>query len=113
MAARKDNPVLIACQAPSGRITRAQAANSRGRFGGAHPAPVPVRKPTAKANAKRGALDENACASAVTSAPQPKRRAVLRDVTNVSCANSYKSYTAVTKPQVPTGSTCYSILYDF
>jgi cyclin A len=113
MAARKDNPVLIACQAPSGRITRAQAANSRGRFGGAHPAPVPVRKLTAKANAKRGALDENACASAVTSAPQPKRRAVLKDVTNVSCANSYKSYTAVTKPQVPTGSTCYSILYDF
>ncbi|KAM0855589.1 hypothetical protein ACQ4PT_049662 [Festuca glaucescens] len=99
MAARKDNPVLIACQAPSGRITRAQAANNRGRFGVAHPAPVPVRKPVAKTNAKRGALDENACASAVTSAPQPKRRAVLRDVTNISCANSYKSCTAATKLQ--------------
>uniref|UniRef100_A0ACD5YLC9 Uncharacterized protein n=1 Tax=Avena sativa TaxID=4498 RepID=A0ACD5YLC9_AVESA len=99
MAARKDNPVLIACQAPSGRITRAQAANNRGRFGVAHPAPVPVRKPPAKATAKRGALDENACASAVTSAPQHKRRAVLRDVTNISCANSYKNCTAVTKLQ--------------
>jgi hypothetical protein len=35
---------------------------------------------------------------------------VLRDVTNISCANSYKSCTAATKLQVPTYSTYYSIL---
>lgn len=101
MAARKDNPVLIACQAPSGRITRSQAAN-RGKFGMAHPVPVSgkiERKPAVARKVKRGALDENACASAATSAPQPKRRAVLKDVTNISLANSSKNCIAVTKLQ--------------
>uniref|UniRef100_A0A453GVW3 Cyclin N-terminal domain-containing protein n=1 Tax=Aegilops tauschii subsp. strangulata TaxID=200361 RepID=A0A453GVW3_AEGTS len=101
MAARKDNAVLIACQAPNGRVTRAQAAN-RGRFGVPHPAPVPVRterKPATKGKAKRGASDENTCASALTSAPPPKRRAALKDVTNISCANSFRNCTAVTKLQ--------------
>ena len=101
MAARKDNAVLIACQAPNGRVTRAQAANC-GRFGVPHPAPVLVRterKPATKGKAKRGASDENTCASALTSAPPPKRRAALKDVTNISCANSFRNCTAVTKLQ--------------
>ncbi|EMS47080.1 Cyclin-A2-1 [Triticum urartu] len=103
MASRKDIPVLIACQGPSGRVTRAQVANSSRRCGVAHPALVPVRteqKPTAKGKTKRGALDENTCVSAVASAPHPKRRAVLKDVTNISCANSYRNCTAVTKLQL-------------
>ena len=110
MASRKDIPVLIACQGPSGRVTRAQVANNSRRCGVAHPALVPVRteqKPTVKGKTKRGALDENTCVSAVASAPHPKRRAVLKDVTNISCANSYRNCTAVTKLQVPRCSTYY------
>ncbi|KAM3273111.1 hypothetical protein ACQJBY_042855 [Aegilops geniculata] len=102
MASRKDIPVLIACQGRSGRVTRAQVANNSRRCGVAHPALVPVRieqKPTVKGKTKRGALDENTCVSAVASAPHPKRRAVLKDVTNISCANSYRNCTAVTKLQ--------------
>ena len=110
MASRKDIPVLIACQGPSGRVTRAQVANNSRRCGVAHPALVPVRteqKPTAKGKMKRGALDENTCVSAVAKAPHPKRRAVLKDVTNISCANSFRNCTAVTKLQVPRCSTYY------
>uniref|UniRef100_A0A0E0MMQ3 Uncharacterized protein n=1 Tax=Oryza punctata TaxID=4537 RepID=A0A0E0MMQ3_ORYPU len=104
MAGRKENPVLTACQAPSGRITRAQAAANRGRFGFAPSVSLPAtarteRKQTAKGKTKRGALDENTSASTATSAPQPKRRTVLKDVTNIGCANSSKNCTTTTKLQ--------------
>ncbi|KAL5225728.1 hypothetical protein ABZP36_012367 [Zizania latifolia] len=102
MAARKENHVLTARQAPSGRITRAQAAANRGRFGLVPSVPLPAiteRKQTAKGKTKRGALDETNGASTITSAPQPKRRTVLKDVTNISCAKSYENCTTVTKLQ--------------
>uniref|UniRef100_A0A0D9Y0C5 Uncharacterized protein n=1 Tax=Leersia perrieri TaxID=77586 RepID=A0A0D9Y0C5_9ORYZ len=102
MAARKENPVLTACQAPSGRITRAQSAASRGRIGLVPSVPLPARterKQIAKGKAKRGALDENTSAGIATSAPQPKRRTVLKDVTNVGCSNSNRKYTTATKTQ--------------
>ncbi|XP_015698518.1 cyclin-A2-1 isoform X2 [Oryza brachyantha] len=102
MAARKENPVLTACQAPSGRITRAQAAANRGRFGLVPSVPLPARtqrKQTAKGKTKRGALDENTAAGTAASAPQPKRRTVLKDVTNIGCANSSKNCTTGTKLQ--------------
>lgn len=103
MAGRKENPVLTACQAPSGRITRAQAAANRGRFGFAPSVSLPARterKQTAKGKTKRGALDEITSASTATSAPQPKRRTVLKDVTNIGCANSSKNCTTTSKLQV-------------
>ncbi|KAL6593916.1 hypothetical protein ACP70R_048817 [Stipagrostis hirtigluma subsp. patula] len=102
MAARKEKPVLIASQPPSGRITRAQAAAARTQYGVAPSVPVPVKtdlKQTAKGKMKRGALDENCSANVLTSAPQPKRRTVLKDVTNISCAESSKYCTALTKLQ--------------
>ncbi|KAL6842072.1 hypothetical protein ACP4OV_028051 [Aristida adscensionis] len=102
MAARKEKPVTIACQPPSGRITRAQAAANRIRSGVAPSLPVPVKndlKQTAKGKTKRGALDENAGAKVVTSAPQPKRRTVLKNVTNINFGKSSKNGTAVTKLQ--------------
>ncbi|KAF0889553.1 hypothetical protein E2562_028648, partial [Oryza meyeriana var. granulata] len=102
MAARKENPVLTACLAPSGRITRAQAAANRGRFGLVPPVPLPAkteRKQTTKGKTKRGALDENTSAGIATSAPVPKRRTVLKDVTNIGGANSSKNCTTATKLQ--------------
>ena len=102
MAARKENSVLSACQAPKGRITRAQAAANRGRFGSFPSVPLPAkaeRKQAAQGKTKRGSSYENTSSSAAISGPQPKRRTVLRDVTNVSRANSNKN-TAATKLQV-------------
>nr|CAB3471412.1 unnamed protein product [Digitaria exilis] len=102
MAARKENSMLIACQAPNGRITRAQAAANRGSFG-AFPSvsqhAKTERKQPAQGKTKRGSSYDNTSSSAAISAPQPKRRAVLRDVTNVSRANSSKNTTAATKLQ--------------
>lgn len=108
MAARKENPELIACQAPNGRITRAQAAANRrsvGAFPSVPKAPVPFaakteRKQTAQGKTKRGSSYDNSSASAAISGPQPKRRAVLRDVTNLRNANSTKTSAAAPKLQV-------------
>ncbi|CAN6220111.1 unnamed protein product [Urochloa humidicola] len=102
MAARKENIVLTACQAPNGRITRAQAAANRGGFGTFPSVPLPAkteRKQAAQGKTKRGSSYENTSSSAAISGPQPKRRTVLRDVTNVSRANSNKNVTAATKLQ--------------
>jgi cyclin-A len=103
MAAQKENSVLIACQAPNGRITRAQAAANRRSFGSFPSIPLPAkaeRKQAAQGKTKRGSSYENTSSSAAISGPQPKRRTVLRDVTNVSRANSNKKITAATKLQV-------------
>ncbi|CAN6192799.1 unnamed protein product [Urochloa humidicola] len=102
MAARKENLVLTACQAPNGRITRAQAAANRGGFGTFPSVQLPAkteRKQAAQGKTKRGSSYENTSSSAAISGPQPKRRTVLRDVTNVSRANSNKNITAATKLQ--------------
>ncbi|RCV23160.1 hypothetical protein SETIT_4G276600v2 [Setaria italica] len=102
MASRKENPMLIACQAPNGRITRAQAAANRGTFGPFPSVPLPAkteRKQAAQGKTKRGSSYESASASVAISGPQPKRRTVLRDVTNVSRANSNRNNTAATKLQ--------------
>ena len=65
------------------------------------------RKKNLRTNLKRAALDENS-----TSRPdnQWKRRAVLRDVTNVCCENSYMSCFSATKIQVDVLSF-HAILY--
>ncbi|PWZ22541.1 hypothetical protein Zm00014a_036695 [Zea mays] len=112
MAMRKENPVLNACQASNGRITRAQAAANRRSFGAFPSVPLPAkteRKQTAQGKAKRGSSYDNTSASVALSGPQPKRRTVLRDVTNLSNANSNKSFAAApklqTKPSLRTGRT--------
>ncbi|KAJ1260996.1 hypothetical protein BS78_10G274500 [Paspalum vaginatum] len=102
MASRKENIVLTACQAPNGRITRAQAAATRRSVGALPSVPLPAkteRKQAMQGKTKRGSSYESTSASAAILAPQPKRRAVLRDVTNVSRVNSNKSSTAATKLQ--------------
>ncbi|XP_066357188.1 cyclin-A2-1-like [Miscanthus floridulus] len=99
MATRKERPLLIAGQATSARITRSQAAANRTRSGLAPSVPLPLKtehKHAAKGKMKRGASDENAAADAGASAPQPKRRPVLKNVTNISCAKTSKRCNAVT-----------------
>jgi len=102
MAARKENPELIACQAPNGRITRAQAAANRRSFGALPSVPLPAkteRKQTSQGKTKRGSSYDNTSASTAISGPKPKRRTVLRDVTNLR-TNSNKSFAAAPKVQV-------------
>ncbi|CAN6338393.1 unnamed protein product [Urochloa humidicola] len=101
MAGTKEKPVLIACEATNGRITRSKAASNRTRPGVA-PLPVPLKteqKHAANGKRKRKASDENSSADAGAPAPQPKRRTVLKNVTNISCANASKKCNAVTKLQ--------------
>jgi cyclin A len=49
---------------------------------------------------KRGSSYDNTSASTAISGPQPKRRTVLRDVTNLRNANSNKTFAAAPKVQV-------------
>lgn len=70
----------------SGRVTRARAAilnaSKKSQQG---------PKPVLRANSKRAAPDGNDTSTSDVTGIQPKRRAVLRDVTNVCCENSYRS----------------------
>lgn len=82
-------------KAPTMRITRARA-KALGSSGGLPPLHPSVRQDkkqglvTQGTKSKRPALDENKpVTSASTTFQQPKRRAVLRDVTNVLCENPY------------------------
>lgn len=104
MASRKENSMLIACQAPNGRVTRAQAAANRGTSAKTE------RKQPVQGKTKRGPSYDNTSATAAISGPQPKRRTVLKDVTNVSRANSSKNTTATTKLQVLRCSTHICVL---
>jgi cyclin A len=102
MAARKERPLFTAGQATSVRITRSQAAANRTRSGLAPYVPLPLKteyKHAVKGKMKREASGENADAGA--SAPQPKRRTVLKNVTNISCAKTSKRCNTVTGLKVP------------
>lgn len=80
---------------PTMRITRSRA-KALGSSGGLPPRHPSVRQDNKQGlgaqgtKYKRSASDENnPVTNASTACQQPKRRAVLRDVTNVLCENSY------------------------
>lgn len=103
MAARKEKPLLMASQPPSGRITRSKAAAKRAMSAVAPSEPLPVNtelKQTARGQTKRGAANENARTNSAISAPQPKRRTVLKDVTNLCRVNPSKNCASPAKLQV-------------
>jgi cyclin-A len=111
MAARKENHVIMGSQAPSGRITRAQAAASRARVG-VSSIPLPTKTEqmqSAKGKTKRGPSDQSTCSMP---GPQPKRRTVLKDVTNTSRANSIRKCTAPSKLQVSDTQHITTLCYD-
>ncbi|KAF3612543.1 Cyclin-A2-1 [Capsicum annuum] len=91
---------------PTVRITRARA-KALGSSGGLPPLHPSVRQDkkqgqvTQGIKSKRPASDENKPVnSASIAAQQPKRRAVLRDVTNVLCENTYMNCINGSKCQV-------------
>ncbi|KAM7253733.1 hypothetical protein ACFE04_031415 [Oxalis oulophora] len=88
---KKENNILGVNANVTGRVTRARAATLRasGRL-----PPVKELPGEQRANQKRAAFDENSNPNMLDN---PKRRAVLQDVTNVVCGNSYKSCFNATK----------------
>lgn len=98
----KENKTHAKIEEPTSRITRAKA-KALGTSGGIFPSSKPTFKPDHKhvlrMNSKRGALDENKASVTATSGIQHKRRAVLKDVTNI-CENSHRNYSSFAKIQV-------------
>ncbi|KAF6167959.1 hypothetical protein GIB67_020529 [Kingdonia uniflora] len=99
---RKENVTAACFGETTARITRSRAAAAL--TSGTMLPPKPCREPDAKqvlrGNSKRAALDENNPTGLVTAPLQNKRRAVLRDVTNIVCENSYRSCFNAAKVQV-------------
>ncbi|XVF74650.1 hypothetical protein PTKIN_Ptkin13bG0128000 [Pterospermum kingtungense] len=98
---RKENLVSGNNGELNGRITRARAAALRasGQLPPLNAPNQPDQKRFLQANTKRMALDENNYNAPVSSGLQSKKRAVLQDVTNVCCNNSYGECFDATKIQ--------------
>ncbi|PIA65285.1 hypothetical protein AQUCO_00100634v1 [Aquilegia coerulea] len=79
---------------PPGRITRSRAAANNSSRGILPPKPS---SKTFSGKSKRPAVDENN--SMVTGGIQHKRRAVLKDVTNLACGNISRACVGATKIQ--------------
>lgn len=98
----KENGTAAKFGEPTVRITRARAKGLSISEG--LPPPRPSRKhdqkPTLQQNSKRPASDENKSSISLTSCFQHKKRAVLKDVTNVFCDPHVNCINAV-RVQVP------------
>lgn len=98
----KENMLSSILEEPTIRMTRSRAAASRAS-GVMLPPKVPTKQETKKitrGNSKRAAPDENNQNAPVNSSFQNKRRAVLKDVTNVLCDTSYRNCINASKIQV-------------
>lgn len=88
----KENTNAAKVEEPTVRITRARA-KAFGTSGEVVSSSKPFFKQDLKhgvrANSKRAASDENKGSAIATIGLQHKRRAVLKDVANVICQNSY------------------------
>ncbi|KAK5833766.1 hypothetical protein PVK06_017623 [Gossypium arboreum] len=82
----KENEPIESIEEPTGRITRARAKVQRGAEGmcSSKPSFKQDQKCVLRMNSKCASSDENRTCVAATVGLQPKRRAVLKDVTNVS-----------------------------
>ncbi|CAH9076842.1 unnamed protein product [Cuscuta europaea] len=83
------------------RITRSRAKTFASSDGlpPLHPSGIENGKQVQRASCKRAASDENIPPSGAPSYVQPKKRAALRNVTNVVCDSSYLNCMAGTKVQ--------------
>ncbi|KAG9459372.1 hypothetical protein H6P81_003880 [Aristolochia fimbriata] len=93
----KENIAIPVNRGPIGRITRARAAAA----GALPPRPPPAKQDqmrVLRGNSKRAAVSDENGYSAPTASFQNKRRAVLRDVSNI-CQNSYNGCVNATKVQ--------------
>ncbi|XP_038999682.1 cyclin-A2-4-like [Hibiscus syriacus] len=98
---RKENVVSTKVGEFSGRLTRARAAALRSsrELPPLKPPTQPDLKRILRANTKRTALDENDANAAENAGHHSKKRAMLQDVTNVCCNNSYRKCFNATKIQ--------------
>ncbi|EEF45957.1 cyclin A, putative [Ricinus communis] len=107
----KENTVAAKFEEPITRITRARA-KALGTSGGIPPVPKPFLKEDHKqralrANTKRTASDDNKAFVTAVSGLQHKRRAVLKDVTNLNSESSHANGINATKDQAkPVGIAC-------
>ncbi|KAL6985349.1 hypothetical protein U1Q18_018725 [Sarracenia purpurea var. burkii] len=87
----KENRIAAEFEEPNVRITRSQAkglATSRG-LPPLRPPTKQDQKPIRQQNSKRSAPDENKHSISVTAAVWHKKRAVLKDTTNIFCDSSH------------------------
>ncbi|XP_068653004.1 cyclin-A2-4-like [Aristolochia californica] len=99
----KENIAIPIDRGSIGRMTRARAAACSSTSGALPPRPPPVKQDQVRVlrgNSKRAAASDENRYSAPTASFQNKRRAVLRDVSNICCQNSYKSCVNATKMQI-------------
>lgn len=98
----KENTIAAKVEEPTIRITRARA-KALGTSGVILPSSKPTNKQDQKrvlrTNSKRAASDENKPTVTAIAGLQHKRRAVLKDVTNMFCENSYMDCIIATKCQ--------------
>ncbi|KAF8393309.1 hypothetical protein HHK36_021550 [Tetracentron sinense] len=92
---KKENSTVTNFEESTARITRSRAAASCASGGmlSSKPFMKQDQKRVLRANTKRAALDENI-------ATVPKKRAVLKDVSNICCENSYMNCINATKIQI-------------
>ncbi|XP_011026521.1 PREDICTED: cyclin-A2-2-like isoform X2 [Populus euphratica] len=98
----KENATAAKHEEPTTRVTRARAkasGTSVGLFPASKPSFKQDQKHPLRAKTKRAASDENKSCSTSVAGLKHKRRAVLKDVTNVLCENSHLNCNIATKQQ--------------
>ncbi|XVE71611.1 hypothetical protein DITRI_Ditri10aG0165000 [Diplodiscus trichospermus] len=99
----KENEPTEKVEEPTGRITRARS-KALGAPGGicfsSKPSFKQDQKRVHRLNSKRAASDENKASVTATVGLEPKRRAVLKNVTNICADGSHKDCINATKIQV-------------
>ncbi|KAG5225334.1 cyclin-A2 [Salix suchowensis] len=96
----KDNATAAKFEESTTRITRARAkasGTSVGLFPATKPSFKQEQKHLLRAKTKRAASDENKSCSTSVAGLKHKRRAVLKDVTNILCENSHLNCNIATK----------------
>ncbi|KAJ6674060.1 CYCLIN-A2-4, partial [Salix viminalis] len=96
----KENATAAKFEEPTTRITRARAkasGTSVGLFPATKPSFKQDQKHLLRAKTKRAASDENKSCSTSVAGLKHKRRAVLKDVTNILCKNSHLNCNIATK----------------
>jgi len=108
----KENATAAKHEEPTTRITRARAkasGTSVGLFPASKPSFKQDQKHPLREKTKRAASDENKSCSTSVAGLKHKRRAVLKDVTNVLCENSHLNCNIATKQHVCNFLACIPI----
>ncbi|KAK3020550.1 hypothetical protein RJ639_047462, partial [Escallonia herrerae] len=96
---KKENLVSAPVRGPTVRVTRAQAAASlsSGAMISSEVSKLQDQKRALRKNYKRSATEEKTTSAPINMPVAHKRRAVLKDVTNICCDKSYKNCLNVAK----------------